>query len=86
MRHCELREIQCLVCSTLHQMFIMEPKLVKLVHFQVKVKVKEWFNKAGNILQKQNYFGFVFEYFTCLIQIHGILPNQIRIAAFLKVC
>ena len=60
MRHCELREIQCLVCSTLHQMFIMEPKLVKLVHFQVKVKVKEWFNKAGNILQKQNYFGFVF--------------------------
>ena len=58
MRHCELREIQCLVCSTLHQMFIMEPKLVKLVHFQVKVK--EWFNKAGNILQKQNYFGFDF--------------------------
>lgn len=29
-----LREIQCLVCSYLHQTFIAEPSLVKLVHFQ----------------------------------------------------
>ena len=35
MRECELREIQCIVCSTLHQMFISDPKLAKLVHFQV---------------------------------------------------
>ena len=35
MSKCELREIQCLVCSTLHQMFITDPKLAKLVHFQV---------------------------------------------------
>ncbi|XP_028396376.1 integrator complex subunit 2-like [Dendronephthya gigantea] len=34
MQKCELREIQCLVCSTLHQMFITDPKLAKLVHFQ----------------------------------------------------
>ncbi|CAB4005916.1 Integrator complex subunit 2 [Paramuricea clavata] len=34
MAKCELREIQCLVCSTLHQMFITDPKLAKLVHFQ----------------------------------------------------
>lgn len=31
----ELREIQCIVCSFLHQVFISDPNLVKLVHFQV---------------------------------------------------
>ncbi|KAK2149074.1 hypothetical protein LSH36_469g02035 [Paralvinella palmiformis] len=30
----DLREVQCLVCSRLHQMFIADPNLVKLVHFQ----------------------------------------------------
>ena len=30
-----LREVQCLVCSRLHQMFIADPNLAKLVHFQV---------------------------------------------------
>ena len=30
-----LREIHCLVCSYLHQTFIAEPSLVKLIHFQV---------------------------------------------------
>ena len=39
MRLCELREIRCLVCSTLHQMFIADPKLAKLVHFQVSDRV-----------------------------------------------
>ena len=29
-----LREVQCLVCSYLHQTFIAEPSMVKLVHFQ----------------------------------------------------
>nr|XP_039268166.1 integrator complex subunit 2-like [Styela clava] len=29
-----LREIHCLICSTLHQMFIANPKVAKLVHFQ----------------------------------------------------
>jgi integrator complex subunit 2 len=29
-----LREIQCLICSYLHQVFISEPSMVKLVHFQ----------------------------------------------------
>ncbi|CAK8692806.1 unnamed protein product [Clavelina lepadiformis] len=28
------REVQCLVCSTLHQMFIEDPNVAKLVHFQ----------------------------------------------------
>lgn len=32
-----LREVQCLVCSHLHQIFIGEPSLTKLVHFQVSV-------------------------------------------------
>lgn len=31
-----LREIQCLVCSALHQIFITDPMLMKLVHFQVR--------------------------------------------------
>ena len=31
----ELREIQSIVCSFLHQLFIADPNLVKLVHFQV---------------------------------------------------
>ena len=30
-----LREIQCCVCSQLHQMFIAVPDIAKLVHFQV---------------------------------------------------
>ena len=30
-----LREIQCRVCSQLHQMFIAVPDIAKLVHFQV---------------------------------------------------
>lgn len=29
-----LREVQCLICSFLHQMFIADPNLAKLVHFQ----------------------------------------------------
>ncbi|XP_071945249.1 integrator complex subunit 2-like [Antedon mediterranea] len=29
-----IREVQCLVCSQLHQIFISDPALVKLVHFQ----------------------------------------------------
>ena len=32
-----LREVQCLICSRLHQMFIADPNLAKLVHFQVVV-------------------------------------------------
>ena len=36
-----LREIQCCVCSQLHQMFIAVPDIAKLVHFQVcKLKLK----------------------------------------------
>lgn len=30
-----LREIRGVVCSFLHQMFIADPPLAKLVHFQV---------------------------------------------------
>lgn len=29
-----LREVQCLICSFLHQMYIADPNLAKLVHFQ----------------------------------------------------
>lgn len=31
-----LREVRSLVCSFLHQVFIADPSLAKLVHFQVK--------------------------------------------------
>ncbi|XP_076876530.1 integrator complex subunit 2 [Brachyhypopomus gauderio] len=30
----DLREVQCLVCCLLHQMFIADPNIAKLVHFQ----------------------------------------------------
>jgi len=36
MHGCVLREIQCRVCSSLHQMFIADPHIAKLVHFQVR--------------------------------------------------
>lgn len=32
---CNLREVQCLICCLLHQMFIADPNIAKLVHFQV---------------------------------------------------
>jgi integrator complex subunit 2 len=32
---CNLREVQCLVCCLLHQMYIADPNIAKLVHFQV---------------------------------------------------
>ncbi|KAL4608764.1 integrator complex subunit 2 [Arapaima gigas] len=30
----DLQEVQCLICSLLHQMFIADPNIAKLVHFQ----------------------------------------------------
>lgn len=32
-----LREIRSVVCSYLHQVFIVDPSLTKLVHFQVNI-------------------------------------------------
>jgi len=40
----ELREIQSIVCSFLHQLFIADPNLVKLVHFQVLWIVETYLN------------------------------------------
>ncbi|XP_017726304.1 PREDICTED: integrator complex subunit 2, partial [Rhinopithecus bieti] len=31
---CNLREVQCLICCLLHQMYIADPNIAKLVHFQ----------------------------------------------------
>lgn len=31
----DMREVQCLICCLLHQMFIADPNIAKLVHFQV---------------------------------------------------
>ncbi|KAM9456268.1 integrator complex subunit 2 [Clarias gariepinus] len=30
----DIREVQCLICSLLHQMFIADPNIAKLLHFQ----------------------------------------------------
>lgn len=35
----DIREVQCLICSLLHQMFIADPNIAKLVHFQVMCPV-----------------------------------------------
>lgn len=32
---CNMREVQCLICCLLHQMFIADPNIAKLVQFQV---------------------------------------------------
>ncbi len=32
----DLKEVQALICSYIHEAFIAEPNLAKLVHFQVK--------------------------------------------------
>ncbi|KAK7829920.1 hypothetical protein U0070_003375 [Myodes glareolus] len=32
---CNLREVQCLICCLLHQMYIADPNIAKLVHFQI---------------------------------------------------
>jgi len=38
-----LREVRGVVCSFLHQMFIADPPLAKLVHFQVFFKIVVYF-------------------------------------------
>lgn len=48
----DLREVQCLICCLLHQMFIADPNIAKLVHFQVKHKC----GKTCNGLDIQNLF------------------------------
>lgn len=47
----DLREVQCLICCLLHQMFIADPNIAKLVHFQVtqslchdKSTIRVWAN------------------------------------------
>nr|CAG4643017.1 EOG090X0154 [Ilyocryptus agilis] len=43
----ELREIQSIVCSFLHQLFIADPNLVKLVHFQARPMLLNLFFIGG---------------------------------------
>lgn len=47
----DLREVQCLICCMLHQMFIADPNIAKLVHFQVKSSVN-----VIHTLQNCKYF------------------------------
>lgn len=45
---CNLREVQCLICCLLHQMYIADPNIVKLVHFQVcSALLQLWFALSG---------------------------------------
>lgn len=39
---CNLREVQCLICCLLHQMYIADPNIAKLVHFQVRAQRMTW--------------------------------------------
>lgn len=52
---CNLREVQCLICCLLHQMYIADPNIAKLVHFQVCFKEccsygRHWFLGGGSAL------------------------------------
>lgn len=46
----DIREVQCLICSLLHQMFIADPNIAKLVHFQVMSPVITDNNRDGKPL------------------------------------
>lgn len=46
----DIREVQCLICSLLHQMFIADPNIAKLVHFQVMTSVITDYNRGGKPL------------------------------------
>ena len=37
------RDIQCIICSFIHQMFIENANLAELVHFQVKIGSYKFF-------------------------------------------
>lgn len=45
----DLREVQCLICCLLHQMFIADPNIAKLVHFQVT----QWGGRAEGSVGKR---------------------------------
>lgn len=42
------REIQCIVCSFIHQMFIDNANLAELVHFQVNMEIKNFLNRFNH--------------------------------------
>lgn len=53
-----LREVQCRVCSQLHQMFIAVPDLAKLVHFQVRDILKgdsQWLSHHSDVFIIKHY-------------------------------
>lgn len=47
----DLREVQCLICCLLHQMFIADPNIAKLVHFQVT----QWGGEQKALLVRELY-------------------------------
>lgn len=56
----DIREVQCLICSLLHQMFIADPNIAKLVHFQVMSSVITDSNRGGKPLLGLHLKGFNF--------------------------
>lgn len=51
----DIREVQCLISSLLHQMFIADPNIAKLVHFQVMSPLITDSNRGGKPLLKEHY-------------------------------
>lgn len=53
-----LREVQCLICCLLHQMFIADPNIAKLVTFQVGQEKKCGLTILGekNLKSHDNFF------------------------------
>jgi hypothetical protein len=49
-----LREVRSLVCSFLHQMFIADTSLAKLVHFQVRSLHTYVFLQIGKTIYNQH--------------------------------
>lgn len=53
MHGCVLREIQCRVCSALHQMFIADTNIAKLVHFQVRQSDRQTSRELDRLIIRQ---------------------------------
>lgn len=69
----DLREVQCLICSLLHQMFIADPNIAKLVHFQVgQRKVAAGLeHQRGRCFHSAPHHGHP-DWFPCLWELHSV--------------
>lgn len=77
----DLREIQTLVCTHLHQMFISDPNLVRLVHFQVPNIFNTYLAHISHI---QVFRRIVKEHVTCSLTLLCLIQEHVWSAVLIK--